>query len=107
VADNGEIQWNATGKLFQVFLQTGEGEIVDVIANVAPAAPGSSFRPQGGTYILNINPLGSWAIRVAQIAPNSTPTSPADGSSSTPVGASQRAFREPASRLGGPPWPER
>jgi hypothetical protein len=52
--------------LFQIYLYSGSGDLVDVAANQMQAGKGSSYVPRGGTYYLQVNALGSWAIRVSE-----------------------------------------
>lgn len=64
-----EIQWEADGDIFQVFLHTADGEIVDVAANQMGSGSGTSFQPRGGEYYLQVNAIGDWTVRVLPLGP--------------------------------------
>ncbi|MDZ7801832.1 MAG: hypothetical protein U5K81_13725 [Trueperaceae bacterium] len=62
-----ELQWSAGGDLFQVYLYTEDGDLVDVAANQSGPGPGASYQPRGGRYYLQVNALGPWTIRVVPL----------------------------------------
>lgn len=62
-----EIQWVATGDLFQVYVFSADGDLVNVAANQMGAGDGYSFQPRAGEYYLQVNAMGSWTIRVVPI----------------------------------------
>lgn len=68
VQDHWEIQWEAAGSVFQVYLFNGAGEMQGVAANQQGSGTGSSFQPKGGDYYLQVNAIGAWEVRVAQFS---------------------------------------
>jgi len=60
------IRWKASGDIFQLFLNTATGELVDIAANDTCPCNGRSFQPQGGRYFLEVNAIGSWEIEIIQ-----------------------------------------
>src|SRR5690606_36003095 len=66
-----EVQWNATGDIFQVYVFDMEGDLVEVAANQMGPGSGASFIAREGTYYLQVNAMGSWALRVVQLPPQS------------------------------------
>jgi hypothetical protein len=67
VSGRWELQWDADGEFFQVYLKSAEGEMLGVLANQAGKGPGSAFYPKGGEYYLQINAIGDWRIRVVNV----------------------------------------
>ena len=67
VPSGWEIQWDANGDLFQLFLYNTEGEIVGVPANQKGAGTGNSYQAKGGEYYLQVNALGDWTINIADV----------------------------------------
>ena len=66
VPNGWEVQWNSQGDIFQVYLYTSQGELVNVVANQDKAGQGSSYIAKGGNYYLQVNALGSWTITVVK-----------------------------------------
>lgn len=62
-----ELQWEARGDVFQVYLHDANGELVDVAANQTGAGDGASYQPRGGRYYLQVNALGAWTVRVVPV----------------------------------------
>jgi hypothetical protein len=67
VADEWELQWEAKGGLFQVYLLDSNGAVVDLAVNQPSDGSGSSYVRKGGRYHLQINALGAWTLRVVEI----------------------------------------
>lgn len=67
VRNGWEIQWSANGEIFQVYVFDLAGELVGVAANQMGPGSGTSFNARGGTYYLQVNAMGSWAVRVVQL----------------------------------------
>ncbi len=59
-----ELQWEASGDYFGVYVYDAEGTLVDVAANQSGAGPGASYQPRAGTYYLQVNAMGAWSLRV-------------------------------------------
>lgn len=59
-----ELQWDADGQIFQVYLYTADGSMAGVLANQQGAGTGSSFHPRGGRYYFQVNALGRWSMKV-------------------------------------------
>jgi len=72
VKDGWEIQWDAKGDIFQLFLYTANGDMVGVPANQQGSGKGSSYQAKGGQYYLQVNAIGNWAIKVVQIGGQSS-----------------------------------
>lgn len=68
VGPGWEIQWDARGSIFQVFLHSGDGEMLGVPANQQGAGEGSSYQPAGGEYYLQVNAIGRWEIDIVQVS---------------------------------------
>jgi len=66
VKDGWDIQWDAKGDIFQLYLYTASGEMIGVPANQQGSGNGSSYQAKGGQYYLQVNAIGNWAIKVVQ-----------------------------------------
>ncbi|MCF8307415.1 MAG: hypothetical protein K9I68_00245 [Bacteroidales bacterium] len=62
-----EIQWNAKGSLFQIYLYKANGSLVGVPANQQGAGEGNSYQPKKGKYYLQINAMGDWKVNIIDI----------------------------------------
>ena len=62
-----EIQWDASGDIFQLYLHDGAGDLIGVAANQMGPGRGASYQPRAGTYYLQVNALGRWTIRMVSI----------------------------------------
>jgi len=71
VKDGWEIQWDAKGDIFQLFLYTANGDIVGVPANQQGSGKGSSYQAKGGQYYLQVNAIGNWTIKIVQVGEQS------------------------------------
>jgi len=67
VQSGWEIQWDAKGDLFQIYLHTSNGDMVGVPANQQGAGAGSSYQPEGGQYYLQVNAIGDWSIKIVNL----------------------------------------
>lgn len=67
VSDRWEIQWDASGDLFQIYLYGARGDIVGVAANQLGPGSGRAFQPGAGSYYLQMNAMGNWTVRVVQL----------------------------------------
>lgn len=67
VPSGWEIQWDAKGDMFQLYLYTAEGEIIGVPANQQGSGTGNSYQAKGGEYYLHVNALGDWTIKIAKV----------------------------------------
>ena len=92
VPDGWEIQWEATGLIFQIFLHTAEGKLAGLHANQQGAGKGSSYVPKGGRYYLTANATGSWKIRIVQV-PSEPLNKPPPGSIATFTGQGAKTTR--------------
>ncbi|MEX2530048.1 MAG: hypothetical protein WD960_04680 [Gemmatimonadota bacterium] len=68
VGPGWEIQWDAQGSIFQLYLYSGDGEMLGVPANQQAAGEGTSYQPTGGEYYLQVNAIGTWKIDIVQVA---------------------------------------
>ena len=66
VKNGWEIQWDAKGDIFQLYLYTANGDMAGVPANQQGSGKGSSYQAKGGQYYLQVNAIGNWAIKVVQ-----------------------------------------
>ncbi|MDR9367238.1 MAG: hypothetical protein RI575_18025 [Balneolaceae bacterium] len=71
VDDEWEIQWNASGDIFQLYLYSKDGDLIGVPANQQGAGNGSSYQAKSGSYYLQVNALGKWEIEIVQLSSNS------------------------------------
>jgi len=62
-----EIQWDATGDIFQLYLYTASGELVGVPANQMGSGKGNSYQPKAGKYYLQVNAIGNWKIKIVPV----------------------------------------
>jgi hypothetical protein len=62
-----EIQWDANGQIFQVYLYDGNGNLVDVAANQMEGGKGSYYSPKTGSFYLQINGMGDWEIEIVKV----------------------------------------
>jgi hypothetical protein len=62
-----EIQWDAKGDIFQLFLYEADGSIVGVPANQEGSGKGSSYQAKAGTYYLQVNALDEWIIKIVKL----------------------------------------
>lgn len=63
-----EIQWDAKGDIFQLYLYNADGDMIGVPANQQGSGQGSSYQPKGGKYYLQVNAIGNWTIKIVQIS---------------------------------------
>jgi hypothetical protein len=68
VKDGWEIQWDASGDIFQLYLYWADGELAGVAANQQRSGRGASYQPKGGQYYLQVNSIGDWTIKIVQTA---------------------------------------
>ncbi|KIX14676.1 glycerol-3-phosphate dehydrogenase/oxidase [Dethiosulfatarculus sandiegensis] len=68
VQDGWEIQWDARGAIFQVFLHNANGEMVGVPANQQGAGKGASYQAKGGKYYLMVNAVGPWKVKLVNLS---------------------------------------
>jgi hypothetical protein len=66
VKDGWEIQWDAKGEIFQLYLNNSAGDMEGVPANQQGAGKGASYQAKGGNYYLQVNALGTWTIKIIQ-----------------------------------------
>ncbi len=66
--EDWEIQWEASGDLFQLSLRDTNGDMDEIVANQLGDGRGSSYQPRAGRFYLQINALGTWNVRIVQIA---------------------------------------
>lgn len=63
-----EIQWDASGDIFQIYLYTSDGTLKDVAANQMGSGEGSYYNPQKGEYYLQVIAMGSWKVRIVNVS---------------------------------------
>lgn len=81
VSDGWEIQWDATGDIFQLYLYSKDGDMLGVPANQQGSGEGSSYQANGGTYYLQVNAIGGWEIKIAQVNSGTSDNSKTQNSS--------------------------
>ena len=85
VSAGWEIQWDAKGDIFQLFLYKADGSMAGVPANQQGSGKGSSYQAKAGTYYLQVNAMGKWTIKIAQVSPSkNVKTSPSKQKSKKP-----------------------
>lgn len=62
-----EVQWEASGQVFQIYLYTQSGRMAGVLANQQGAGTGSSYQPKSGKYYLKINAMGNWNVKIINV----------------------------------------
>ena len=69
VSSGWEIQWDAKGDIFQLFLYKADGSMVGLPANQQGSGKGSSYQAKAGKYYLQVNAIGKWNIKIVQVSP--------------------------------------
>jgi hypothetical protein len=62
-----EIQWDARGDLFQLYLYQADGTLSAVPANQMGSGAGSAYQPHSGRFYLQMNALGSWQVTIVAV----------------------------------------
>ena len=62
-----EIQWNAKGQIFQLYLYDSSGNLIDVAANQMEAGEGSYYSPKTGSFYLQVNAMGDWQLKIVNM----------------------------------------
>ena len=83
-----EIQWDAKGTIFQLFLLASDGTPIGVPGNQQGAGKGSSYQPQPGKYLLQVNAMGKWTIKIVEVPDD---TEPQHGAAKTPLAKTKGA----------------
>lgn len=60
-----EIHWKASGSIFQVYLHSLNGDLVEVLASQSESGDGSSYCPKRGEFYLNVNTNDNWTIHIS------------------------------------------
>ena len=99
VKDGWEIQWDADGDIFQLYLYTSTGDLEGVPANQMGSGEGASYQAKGGQFYIQVNAMGKWTITIIQTSEqvsnsteennqsNSSSESPFQAKTGTPVTA--------------------
>ena len=75
VSNAWEVNWEASGDIFQLYLYTADGSMTGVVANQQGSGSGSSYQPQTGEYYFKVNAIGEWNIEIVESSNNSTSSS--------------------------------
>ncbi len=67
VPSGWEIQWDAKGDIFQIYLYKADGSLVGVPANQQGAGTGNSYQAKGGKYYLQVNAIGDWDVNIVKV----------------------------------------
>lgn len=62
-----EVHWDFNGEIFQLYLQSPEQELWEVLANQSGSGSGSSYYPKRGEYYFKVNAIGNWKIKVIEV----------------------------------------
>ncbi len=62
-----EIQWDANGDIFQLYLYKADGSLAGIPVNQLGSGKGSSYQASAGKYYLQVNALGQWSIKIVQV----------------------------------------
>ncbi|OEG62201.1 MAG: hypothetical protein BHK79_02850 [Halanaerobium sp. MDAL1] len=62
-----EIQWDAEGQIFQLYLYDSSGNLIDVAANQMEAGKGSYYSPKTGSFYLQVNAMGDWQLKIVNV----------------------------------------
>lgn len=62
-----EIQWDAKGDIFQIYLYNSDGVMLGVPANQQGSGKGSSYQAKSGKYYLQVNAIGDWKINIVRV----------------------------------------
>jgi hypothetical protein len=62
-----EVQWEANGQIFQIYLHTKSGRMAGVLANQQGAGSGSSYQAKSGEYYLKVNSMGDWNVKIIDV----------------------------------------
>lgn len=67
VPDGWEIQWDASGDIFQIYVYKANGDLDGIAANQQGPGKGSAYQPKGGSYYLMMNAMGTWKVKVVKV----------------------------------------
>lgn len=67
VNDEWEIQWDAEGAFFQLYLYDENGNMIGVPANQQGGGTGSSYKAEGGEFYLKVNATKDWKIKIVNV----------------------------------------
>lgn len=67
VKKSWEIQWDADGDFFSIYVYSSNGDLIGVAANQSGPGAGDSFQPKKGKYYLTVNAMGKWRMKVVEI----------------------------------------
>jgi len=62
-----EIQWDAKGDIFQIYLFDKDGNMLNVVANQQGSGEGSFYSPKKGTFYISTNAMGTWEIKIVVV----------------------------------------
>lgn len=65
--DKWEIQWEAEGDIFQIYIYKANGDLEGVAANQMGPGKGSAYQPKGGSYYLTMNAVGTWKVTIVKV----------------------------------------
>ena len=62
--DNWVVEWDYKGPYLQILINSEDSVPLGYAAQQTGAGSGSSVQPEGGTYILDINGVGDWKVKI-------------------------------------------
>lgn len=62
-----EIQWDAKGDIFQIYLFDKDGNMLNLVANQQGSGKGSFYSPKKGTFYISTNAMGTWEIKIVVV----------------------------------------
>jgi len=66
VSSPWEVQWDAKGNFFSIYLYSEDGTLINVLGNQNSPGEGSSYFPKSGKYYFSISSLGDWSVKVVK-----------------------------------------
>jgi len=66
VSSPWEVQWDAKGEFFSIYLYSEDGSLINVLGNQNTPGEGSSYFPKSGKYYFSISTLGDWSVKVVR-----------------------------------------
>lgn len=61
-----EVQWNAKGNFFSIYLYAEDGRLINVLGNQTLPGEGSSYYPKAGKYYFSVSTVGDWSLKVVK-----------------------------------------
>ncbi len=61
-----EVKWDAKGNVFNIYLYSEDGTLINVLGNQNDPGEGSSYFPKSGKYYFSVSTVGDWSVEVVK-----------------------------------------